>query len=477
MRNTCASAGRIRVARAVEAARHPAPAQAAVRGPSVPPASPGRGPLHLAQRIEKTDALGQVLVPGRPRADAQPVHAPDLDGVHLQRPGERVHLLLAREVHLRTSRPAHLAPVGVVRVHAVDVHLHVGRLVGARGVVGRALERGRVVPPVRHVRPLVEPDLHLNGGDASVLRRPGLRADERRVALGGGDHALLARIHELHGPAGGAGEDGCAQAHVEARLALSAERPAGGRLDETDRTLALKAQNPGDVLPHQEGLLGRTPYLDSAARVRARARRLHLQIEVIDGGRRVFVLDDDVRLPETLLDVPFPYLRLVEHVPAGEDDLRALFHRLARAGDDGQGPVFDPYQPRRRLGRLGRLRRDEGDHLARVAHPLMGDDGHGPVVGGDAGVVRQVVSREHGDDACDAQRLARVDRYDLGVRVFAAERLADQHPRKLEVVEVIRGARRLFGVVQKGKGLADHGAAHVFGFRHGTLLMRREPSK
>ena len=295
------------------------------------------------------------------------------------------------------------------------------------------------------------------------------------MALGGGDHALLARIDKLHRPAGGAGEDGGAQAHVEARLALPAESPAGRRLDEADRALAPEAQYAGDVLPHQEGLLGRTPYLEPAAGVRARAGRLDLQIEVIDGGCGVFVLDDHVGLPETLLDIPFPYLRLVEHVPAGEDDFRALFHRLARTGDDGQGPVFNPYQPRRRLGCFQRLRRDERDHLARVAHPVVGDDGHGPHVGGDAGMLSQVVSREYGDDAGDAQRLARVDRYYLGVRVFAAKRLADQHPRKLEVVEVIRCARRLLGVVQKWKRLADYGAAHVFGFRHGILLMRREP--
>ena len=295
------------------------------------------------------------------------------------------------------------------------------------------------------------------------------------MALGGGDHALLARIDELHGSAGGAGEDGGAQANVQARLALSAECPAGGRLDETNRALALEAQNPCDVLPHQEGLLGRTPDLNPAAGVRTRARRLHLEIEVIDGGRGVFVLDDHVGLPEALLDLPFSYLRLVEHVAAGEDDFRASFHRLARTGDDGQWPVFDLYQPRRRLGRLDRLRRDEGDHLAHVAHPVVGDDGHGPIMGGDAGMVGQVVSRENSDHAGDAQRLARIDRNNPGVRVFAAERLADQHPRKLEIVEIIRCARRLFGVVQKGKGLADYGAAHVFGFRHGLLPMRREP--
>ena len=198
---------------------------------------------------------------------------------------------------------------------------------------------------------------------------------------------------------------------------------------------------------------------------------------MIDGGRRVFVFNNNVRLPEAPLDLPFPYLRLVEHVPARKDDLGALFHRLARTGDDGQGTVFDLYQTRRRLGRFQRFRCDERDHLARVAHPLKGDDGHGSFMGGDAGVVRQVVSREHRDDAGDAHRFARVDRYDFGVRVFAAERLAHQHSRKLEIVEIIRGARRLFGVVQKGKGLADHGAAHVFGFRHGTLPMRREPCK
>ena len=86
------------------------------------------------------------------------------------------------------------------------------------------------------------------------------------------------------------------------------------------------------------------------------------------------------------------------------------------------------------------------------------------------GMVRQVIARENGDDAGDAQSIARVDRTYLGVRVFAAKRLAHQHSRKLEIVEIIRSAGRLFGIVQKGKRFPYYGAAHVFGFRHGILL-------
>ena len=102
-----------------------------------------------------------------------------------------------------------------------------------------------------------------------------------------------------------------------------------------NRTLTLEPQHPGDVLPHQKGLLGRAPDLNSAAGVRTRARRLHLEIEMIDGWSRIFTLDNHVGLLEAGADISFSYPGLVQDVSTGKSFSAPLF--IASRGSETTG--------------------------------------------------------------------------------------------------------------------------------------------
>ena len=127
--------------------------------------------------------------------------------------------------------------------------------------------------------------------------------------------------------------------------------------------------------------------------------------------------------------------------------------------DRRQRLVLDGDRPHRLAGVLERLRGDDRDGLAVVAHAIDREHrlvGELEAVGLGAG---HVGVRQHGVHAGQRERRRDVDRDDARVRVRAAQRRAVQHPGDVEVARVRELAGDLGHAVGALDGLAD-AAAH-----------------
>ena len=136
---------------------------------------------------------------------------------------------------------------------------------------------------------------------------------------------------------------------------------------------------------------------------------------------------------------------------------------------------MDPgrFRPERRLGVEDRrqLLVLHVDQPARLRRDLLGLGGHGGDLVTDAAddvslegqvvlrvperVLRDVPARDHAQDARECLRAGRVDPRDAGVRDARPQDLAPDHPRQLEVGEVLDRARHLLHGVELGDARAD----------------------
>ena len=115
-------------------------------------------------------------------------------------------------------------------------------------------------------------------------------------------------------------------------------------------------------------------------------------------------------------------------------------HRLERVGDDRQFLVFHLDQFHRVGGDVAVFGHDEGDLLALEQHLAVGQhhllvarQRRHPVQAQRA----QVIGGQHGDDAGQRLRGIGVDRLHAGVGIGRAHEIAKQHPRHLDVVDVV----------------------------------------
>ena len=146
---------------------------------------------HLLHRQRALDALAgrkRVALPDR-------VHDPKLDGIHLERDGELVHLRLGGEAGLHGAEATHRAAGRVVGEDGAALDERVGHVVRAGGERGcvRA-DRGRA----RGVGAAVEQDLHADVRELAVARGAVLAPDARRVAVDVAGEGLLAVVDHLH---------------------------------------------------------------------------------------------------------------------------------------------------------------------------------------------------------------------------------------------------------------------------------------
>ena len=156
-------------------------------------------------------------------------------------------------------------------------------------------------------------DLGLDGSEPAIPGGPRLQADGGGVALRVDDQRFLTGEHQLHRAAGGLGQEG----HVDLNgdVLFAAKGPA--HLSGLHPHLLLRDSQAGcDLAAVGEGDLGTYVDSDLTFLVNLGHARLRLQEGVIQAGRPVLPLNDDIRFSEALLHIAFAHLDALEEVAA-----------------------------------------------------------------------------------------------------------------------------------------------------------------
>ena len=144
-------------------------------------------------------------------------------------------------------------------------------------------------------------------------------------------------------------------------------------------------------------------------------------------------------------------------------------HRLARVHHRRQQLVIDLDQADRLGGDVRAARRDGRDRVAAVQDLVLGQDVVAQVahVGlaqlsepGARGAVRHVGAGDDRVHPRQRRRLPGIDRLDARVRVGAAEHLAVQQPRQLDIRPVDCAPRYLIPTFLPRNGTADYSGLH-----------------
>ena len=105
---------------------------------------PVAGQLERAlQDREAVGAIADRLAGGGRLAVSEQIDTPQLDGIDAERPGDHVHMPLARELRLGRPEPAERAERHCVREHGAAGDAHVIAGVRPRGVDDRARQDDR----------------------------------------------------------------------------------------------------------------------------------------------------------------------------------------------------------------------------------------------------------------------------------------------------------------------------------------------
>src|SRR6202162_5478087 len=229
---------------------------------------------------------------------------------------------------------------------------------------GAAVGAGRVQDPAREndggeggVSAAVQQHVDVHGGQPAVFRYAGPMPDDAGMPLGRGEHVLVAVVDHLDRPTGLQGEQAGVPGDHRGVLFLAAEAAPRLRLDDAD-LLGRKAEQ------HAERLVDVIRALERAVDRHAAVLRhgdgaVGLDIELLLEADTVLAFDDEVRLPESVFELPLLDRDLLE-------SLRRRGGVIDRLG----GPVFD------RDPRGGELLlvlvREQQDRFRGVAHLALG---------------------------------------------------------------------------------------------------------
>ena len=226
------------------------------------------------------------------------------------------------------------------------------------------------------------------------------------------------------------------------------------------------------VLAVDEMALRADPQVGGAvgADIRHAGMRLDIALVRLLGLEGAF--DDEIGLPETLLDIAMAVLGALGDVgrlvglgldALGEDGVvehgRGGLHRLIDIGHMRQDLIVDLDQLQRLPGRAGIDRGDRGHRMAIIErllarHAVVEDVVHGGIAIGEIG---QVGRGDHRLHAGQLLRLRGVDLPDRGVGVRAAQNAPDQLAGHVEVRAVARAAGHLVDAVGTDGTRADGG--------------------
>ena len=215
---------------------------------------------------------------------AQEILLAQQERIHADGPRQRIHLPFVGDAGLDGPEGAIGARDGIVGVHGEGVHLHVGHAIGAGGrheaVEEHPRGEGGVGAGVRD-------HLRLHGHQLTAPRRARLVAQHVGMALAVADEALFAGEHELDGPPRLPHEE--AEQAFDGHVLLAAEAAAQIGALQTHAAVG-QPQHLGHVAEVLEHLRAHAQD-EHAFRVDPADARLRLQVEMIDEGRPVRLLD------------------------------------------------------------------------------------------------------------------------------------------------------------------------------------------
>ena len=393
----------------------------------------------------------------------QHVAQPELVGVHAHFPGDHVHVRLDREGHLGLGRRPHVPAWNVVRVNHVAVYVDVGDHIRAACAVGPA----QVDPGLeRPVGPAVENGGCLARPQPAVALDPRLQGDHRRVP-GVAGHKFLDVVHShFHRPTGAQRQVIAKRNIHEGTLAPKvAADTARVELDHVLRDVPCG----GHLRPEAEGRFIVDPAFHPAAIVNPDYAHVRLDVALVHQLGVESVLEDEVRLTESLLHVAVGPVVLSKNVvdlghwpgqPGVAIQVRVKHRSVGFHGFQGIEHrrklfVLHVNQQQRLFSYVG-VFSGHGDNL--FSHETD------PVFGQNVDVfeqpahqaVGQVLTREHRMDSRQVGGPGRVDSDNPGVWERAAQDLAGQQTRKGQVCRVSSAARYFVGALSPGYGLSDY---------------------
>src|SRR5262245_9932573 len=320
------------------------------------------------------------------------------------------------------------------------------------------------------VGPGVEIGIHLMRGDGAVTLDAGFQSHDRRVARRAGKK-FLAVLHYHFDGSSRAHSQQIANRLVDGR-AFAAEVAADG--DGIDTNLVFRN---AEGLRHAflqavRHLVGR-PHLHPIAVVDPHQTTVRLEKRLVHARNRKSILNDHIRLGETLLDITASedimsktIGRLLQRFgqsfvfgDIGMNDRRAFLQRRFRIEHGGKLLVIDLDKFQGILGLLDGLRRHSGNALAQKARAVLSEHRNvaiAPAVKNAA----HVVAGQHGAHAGRFLSARNIDALNARMRVRAAQRLRPQSARQQHIGSVTRLAGDFAGVIDARNRLTDELVAH-----------------
>ena len=301
------------------------------------------------------------------RALLGPVLNAEFQRVHADFASELVHYLLAGESRARHTGGPVGGGLGLVGNDVVAVYQGVIDVVWSEYAAGRrpyrrAWECARLI----HQR-------RLCGGEPAVVHGAHLDLHVAARSRSGRLEDIGPGHRNLQGTARLLREHRGYRLEVDHRLAT--EAPADLHRNGLDSGGG-DAQHARRSVPYRKVALRAAPDCDSAVRQPPRGRGMRLDIALVDRLRAELALDDNVRLPESLLNVTDAHLVVARNVAfiLIVEQRSTRLHGLLDVGIGRQDLILDVYQRQGRFGCMQAVGRDGSNGVPLVEHLTSGHD-------------------------------------------------------------------------------------------------------